>query len=132
MDSNSTFARAFGATEVVHETAQAPVTGRHILGRPTFEGAYLAGLPLYQRNVRTTLKLTPASMSPAPGYSGNASKSAIFRRTFTVASKDGGMEEVKTLSSTLHGNSAGGAMTSVQRNVTDAPHAEVSNWGGMH
>ncbi len=119
----------------------------------TLEGAYLQGLPLYQRNVKATFYLTPNVDIAGFGYSGNLqgfhisglqdSKVGYFQDgTFAVANNNGTIyttdpiqstvEEVKILSTTLpaeYGHSGGGAMTAVQRTGTNTLHGEVSEFG---
>ena len=119
------------------------------------EGAYLQGLPLYQRNVKAAFYLTPGVEVQGFGYSGNLqgfhidglqdTKIGYFQDgAYAVANNNGTVyttdpiqstvEEVKILSATLpaeygHSRRNCGAMTSVQRTGTNTLHGEVSEFG---
>jgi hypothetical protein len=143
-----------GVSESVRVTAEAAQLQTETSSEgAVLEGAYLQGLPLYQRNVKATFYLTPNVDIAGFGYSGNLqgfhisglqdSKIGYFQDgTFAVANNNGTIyttdpiqstvEEVKILSTTLpaeYGHSAGGAMTAVQRTGTNTLHGEVSEFG---
>ncbi len=143
-----------GVGETIHVTAEAQqLQTETSVGGGVLEGAYLQGLPIYQRNVKATLYLTPNVDIAGFGYSGNLqgfhinglqdTKIGYFQDgTFAVANNNGTVyttdpiqstvEEVKILATTLpaeYGHSAGGAMTSVQRTGTNTLHGEVSEFG---
>ncbi len=143
-----------GVGETIHVTGEAPqLQTESSAGGGVLEGAYLQGLPIYQRNVKATLYLTPNVDIAGFGYSGNLqgfhinglqdTKIGYFQDgTFAVANNNGTVyttdpiqstvEEVKILETTLpaeYGHSAGGAMTSVQRTGTNTLHGEVSEFG---
>ncbi len=143
-----------GVGDTVQVTGEAPQLQTETSSEgAVLEGAYLQGLPLYQRNVKSTFYLTPNVDVAGFGYSGNLqgfhinglqdTKIGYFQDgTFAVANNNGTVyttdpiqstvEEVKILSTTLpaeYGHSAGGAMTAVQRTGTNTLHGEVSEFG---